>query len=161
MTNKTEPNEPWNFMRKNKFLNLLFFGLLIAAVTTGCSSTNMEADSSESENSRTSKDLSNSEDAMADNMPEHEVVVDGGEKISPYGQEQWDLYNGGNFTREDYEQAFLEFVSCVEDNGGWINYTSLDDEVIQGVMTDGSDLGDYCYMTHFGLIDADWQVAPP
>lgn len=141
--------------------SLVFLSFLLMA---GCSSdasddTSVTRDShSEGDESFSPDGLDTSEDSE---MPEHDVIVDGAEQTSPYGQEQWDLYKDGDFTREDYEQAFLNFVACVEDNDGWIHHSSLDDEHINYVTQDSSDPDDHCYFTHFGLLDMEWQIANP
>lgn len=93
--------------------------------------------------------------------PLHEVVVDGKEQLSIYTQKQHDILNKGPIEREDYESAFLDFVSCVEEDGYTVEYTSLDDNVIKYSMRVEADPNEYCYTSHFVHIDADWQVAQP
>jgi len=145
-----------------KHLKLAWMPILITAVLLGgCGNDSPEESTGDTDSEeQTDEHLdANMEDEV--NRPEYDVVVDGEEKVSPYNQEQWDLYDGGDVSREAYEEAFLNFVACVEDNDGWIGYASLDDETINYSMTAGSDPDDFCYVTHFELVDGDWQTSHP
>jgi len=148
---------------KHRWTPLLLAGVLL----TGCGGDDAESSKDNSSAANDDAVLSDgdwdSEEERLDELglPKHKIVIDGEETYSESNQEQWDLFNGGDYDRDAYEEAFLNFVSCIEDNDSWIQYLDLNEEIINYTTTAGSDPDDYCYTTHYMLIDGDWQGNHP
>ena|SRR5690625_61530 len=85
----------------------------------------------------------------------HDVIVDGKPYKSLFTQKNLDLATRDSITREEYESAFLDLVTCIEDRGGWIHY-NLDLEEIKYTHTWDTDPHGYCFTSHFHWASWIW-----
>lgn len=83
----------------------------------------------------------------------HDVVVDGKRYKSLFTQKNLDFADRDSITREEYESAFLNLVSCIEGRGGWIHY-DLEVDRVNYTYTTAADPHDYCYTSHFQWADS-------
>lgn len=85
-----------------------------------------------------------------------DVIVDGAPRKSIFTQKNLDFAGKESITREEYEDAFLDMVACIEGRGGWIHY-DIDAHIIDYTYTSSSDPNAVCETGYFYFATLLWQ----